>query len=93
MWIFVGAICKQTFLWFYYDARKELDFVYQRENGEYLGIEMRYKPKVSFTDVAIINKPEEYLILSKREFYTKGDIVIVPVYVFLSLLERSVKNL
>ena len=81
------------FLWFYYDARKELDFVYQRENGEYLGIEMKYKSKVSFKDVAIINKPEEYLILSKREFDTKGDIVIVPVYVFLALLERSVKNL
>ncbi|MCK4731025.1 MAG: hypothetical protein KAT65_01080 [Methanophagales archaeon] len=54
---------------------------------------MKYKPKVSFKDVASINKPEEYLILSKREFDTKGDIVIVPVYVFLSLLERSVKNL
>jgi len=41
----------------------------------------------------LINTPEEYLILSKSEFDTKGDIVIVPVYVFLALLERSVKNL
>jgi len=35
-----------------------LNFVYQREDGEYLGIVMKYKPKVSFKDVAIINKPE-----------------------------------
>jgi hypothetical protein len=83
------------FLWFYYDARKELDFVYQRENGEYLGIEVKYKPKVSFKDVTTINMPEEYLILSKREFEVNesGNIAIVPVYVFLSLLESSAKNL
>jgi hypothetical protein len=83
------------FLWFYYDARKELDFVYQRENEEYLGIEVKYKPKVSFRDVATLNMPEEYLILSKREFEVNesGNIAIVPVYVFLCLLESSPKNL
>jgi hypothetical protein len=31
--------------------------------------------------------------MSTSEFDTNGTIVIVPVYVFLSLLERSVKNL
>ncbi|MEA2033386.1 MAG: DUF4143 domain-containing protein, partial [Euryarchaeota archaeon] len=81
------------FLWFYYDARKELDFVYQRENGEYLGIEVKYKQRVSFKDVATINMPKEYLILSKREFDTKGNIAIVPVYIFLCLLESSGNNL
>ncbi len=68
-----------------------MDFVYQRENSEYHGIEVKYKPKVSFTDVASINMPK--LILSKKEFDTKGDIAIVPAYVFLCLLESSVKNL
>ena len=81
------------FLWFYYDARKELDFVYQRENGEYLGIEVKYKPRVSFKDVATLSMPKEYLILSKREFDTKGNIAIVPVYIFLCLLESSENNL
>nr|QNO54030.1 hypothetical protein KFAGBJAM_00011 [Methanosarcinales archaeon ANME-1 ERB6] len=81
------------FLWFYYDARKELDFVYQRENGEYFGIEVKYKPRVSFKDVATLSMPKEYLILSKREFDTKGNIAIVPVYIFLCLLESSGNNL
>lgn len=81
------------FLWFYYDARKELDFVYQRENGEYFGIEVKYKPRVSFKDVATLSMPKEYLILSKREFDTKGNIAIVPVYIFLCLLESSENNL
>ena len=81
------------YLWFFYDARKELDFVYQRENGEYLGIEVKYKPKISFKDVAVLDMPKEYLILSKREFDTKENKAIVPVHVFLCLLESSGNNL
>lgn len=70
-----------------------MDFVYQRENVEYLGIEVKYKPRVSFKDVAILSMLKEYLILSKREFDTKGNIAIVPVYIFLCLLESSENNL
>jgi Predicted ATPase (AAA+ superfamily) len=79
------------FLWFYYDARKELDFVYQRESGEYVGIEVKYSPKVSFKDAAAVDMPR--LMVSTGEFDTKGNIVIVPVHVFLALLDRSLKNL
>ena len=52
---------------------------------------MKYSPKVSFKDAATVNMPR--LMVSTGEFDTKGTIVIVPVHVFLSLLERSVKNL
>lgn len=41
----------------------------------------------------VLLRCEKTVGLSKSEFDTKGDIVIVPVYVFLALLERSVKNL
>ena len=54
---------------------------------------MKYKPRVTFKDVATLSMPKEYLILSKREFDTKGNIAIVPVYIFLCLLESSEKNL
>lgn len=81
------------FLWFYYDIRKELDFVYQRENGKYLGIEVKFKPRVSFKDASMVDPIKEYLILSKDEFNVSKNIAIVPIYIFLILLQCSEKNL
>lgn len=82
-------ISGSTFLgcvgYFYYGVRKELDFVLQRENGEYLGIEGKYKSKVSSKDISSINSVKEYLILSKGEFEVGENAIIVPIYVFLSL--------
>ena len=53
---------------------------------------MKYKPRVTFKDVATLSMPKEYLILSKKEFDMKGNKVIVPVHVFLCLLESSGNN-
>lgn len=81
------------FLWFYYDARKELDFIYRRENGEHLGIEAKFRPRVSFKDVPLVEPVREYLLLSKDEFDVGENRVIVPASVFLCLLRNSEKNL
>lgn len=81
------------FVWFYYDARKELDFVYQKESGKYLGIEVKYKPRVSFKDIPSVDPVKEYLLLSKDEFEMGENQIIVPISIFLSLLQNSEKNL
>jgi hypothetical protein len=81
------------FLWFYYDVRKELDFVYRREDGEYLGIEVKFRPRVSFKDLASVTQVREYMLLSKDEFEMGEKRAIVPVSVFLCLLRNSEKNL
>lgn len=82
---------ENRFLWFYYDVRKELDFIYQKENKEYLGIEVKYQPKVSFKDIRFLMK--ENLILSKNEFAVDKNTVILPIHIFLPLLQASSNNL
>jgi predicted AAA+ superfamily ATPase len=79
------------FLWFYYD-RGELDFVYKRENGDFLGIEVRYRSKIG-KEVYRIGSIREYLLLSKDDFDIGEDLMTVPVPVFLSLLQESEKSL
>ena len=79
------------FLWFYYDVRKELDFVFQKENGKYLGIEVKYRPRVSFKTP--LTNLEEYLVLSKDEFEIRDNIVILPIHIFLCLIQTSARNL
>lgn len=81
------------YVWFYYDARKELDFVYQKENGKYLGVEVKYKPKIAFKDISTISQIKEYLMLSRDEFEVSENIVIVPASIFLCSLKNSEKNL
>jgi hypothetical protein len=81
------------FTWFYYDVRRELDFVYRRENGKYLGIEVKYKPRVFFKDIPSVDPLKEYILLSVDEFESDGTKMIVPASIFLSLLQTSKKNL
>ena len=81
------------FLWFYYDARKELDFIYRKENGEHLGIEVKFRPRVSFKDMTSVDQVKEYLLLSRDEFERKENRIIVPAPAFLCLLRNSEKNL
>ncbi len=82
----------KSFLWFYYDRNKEIDFIFKRLN-DFLAIEVKYKSKVSFEDVKKIKEVKEYLILSKEDFEYKENEIIVPVHLFLALLEKSEKNL
>jgi predicted AAA+ superfamily ATPase len=84
---------KNTFLWFYYDTRgKEIDNVLM-QNGEYLGIEVKYQNNVSPRDVTRVQEIDNYLILSKHDVDKTDDTYVVPVEAFLSLLEMSKHNL
>ncbi|RZN57103.1 MAG: ATP-binding protein [Candidatus Methanomethylicota archaeon] len=76
-----------TFLWFYYDKRREIDFIFKREDGNYLGIEVKYKPEV-FKRIEI-NKVKNYIILSKDTFELEDRIAIVPISIFLALIKSS----
>ena len=54
------------YLWFSYDARKELDFVYRRDQGLYLGIEVTYQPRVSGKDIASHARIRDYVLLGRE---------------------------
>lgn len=83
-----------TFLWFYYDAKKELDFVYRKNTKRYIGIEIKYKSEVEIKDLKEVAPIKEHILLTKSDFDIKDENrVVIPVSLFLSLLKTSEKNL
>lgn len=81
-----------TFLWHYHD-RKEIDFVYKKGGGSYLGIESKYKAETSPKEIEKIAEIKEYIILSKDDFAFEENTSVVPTPIFLALLKSSEKNL
>jgi hypothetical protein len=82
----------ETFLWFYYDAKREIDFVIRMDEG-HLGIEVKYQYAISQKEIAKTDKIQNYLILTKDTFESKNNILFAPVSVLLAVLEKSDKNL
>lgn len=84
-----------TFLWFYYDKKgKEIDFIYKKENNKYLGLEVKYQYDIKKNDVTKISPVKDYILLSQETFDPSDTaLLVIPAYVFLSLLEISEKGL
>lgn len=82
-----------TFLWFYYNGKKEIDFVYKRNDNSYIGVEAKYQNSVSLKDIKKIDPIKEYILLTKDQFEPKGDVLFVPIAIFLALLGKSTKTL
>ena len=81
----------ETFLWFYYDKRgKEIDATF-KENGKYTGIEIKYRSQVGGLKKKEMDFLHNYIILS-REDVQEGESLVIPVDIFLSLLELSKGN-
>ncbi|MCW4048416.1 MAG: ATP-binding protein [Candidatus Bathyarchaeota archaeon] len=84
---------KNTFTWFYYDnSGREIDNIIKSGNS-YNGVEVKYRNNVSPKDVTRALGLREYLILSKDDFSVTRDTCVIPVSVYLSLLEHSSNNL
>lgn len=83
----------KTFLWNYYDkSGKEIDAIL-KENGEYSGIEIKYRTDVSKVRIKNISILKKFIILGKEDVGGKEKVIIVPVDVLLALLPSSEKNL
>jgi hypothetical protein len=83
----------KTFLWFYYDTHgRELDYVVKTSES-YVGIEVKYQSGVSFKDILKIPEVKKYIILTKEEVGQEENILMAPVEIFLSLLDKSGHNL
>ncbi len=81
-----------TFLWTYYDRTKELDAV-MRLDRQYQGIEVKYQMRVSERDVKKIPVIKDYIILSRDEIAERGNVLIMPAALFLSILPVSEGNI
>ena len=75
-------------------SKKEIDFIYKRNNKTYIGIEVKYQNTVSAkNDLYKIGSINEYLIISKDTFEKGKDYAIIPAYLLLAALQKSDKNL
>ncbi len=82
----------QTFLWSYYDkSGREMDAIL-KEDGGYSGIEVKYRAHVSEIKMRKIEPVKKYIFLSKEDIGGRGETMVVPVDIFLSLLTASEKN-
>ena len=77
-----------TFLWLYYDKSREIDFLYKKKDDKFIGLEVKYQNNVSLRDMSIIDKINEYYLISKDTFEL-NNISIIPVHLFLFLLQKS----
>ncbi|UCD85884.1 MAG: ATP-binding protein [Deltaproteobacteria bacterium] len=82
-----------TFLWFYYDARREIDFIFRNQKENLLGIEVKYQASPSEKDIRKIQGINEYIVLTKDEIRDTEGIMMFPLSVFLALLDKSDRNL
>lgn len=84
---------KNTFSWFYYDNRgREIDNIV-KNNGDYDAVEVKYRNNVTSSDVTRLQGVRQTIMLSRYDFSVTGKTIVIPVSVYLSLLERSEKNL
>lgn len=69
----------------YSNLAKEIDAIFQ-EDGVYLDIEVKYRGQVDERDIKGISPVKRYFVLSREEVGWKGDCIILPLDIFLSLL-------
>jgi len=81
-----------TFLWYYYDKNgREIDAIFKDDIG-YSGLEVKYRGQVDERGVKRIAPVKKYIVLSKEDVGGNGDIMIIPVDIFLALLPVSERN-
>lgn len=83
----------RTYLRFY-DGNKEIDFIYKKNNGRMLGIEVKYQNTASFQDIKMVNGINDCILLTKSsESAIKNNCAMIPTCLFLTLLQSSEHNL
>jgi len=82
-----------TFLWYFYNGGKEIDFIYKKEDGNYQGIEVKYQHSISDKEISRISNVPEYIVLTRDEMRSFKNVKFVPLVLFLAVLSKSEKNL
>jgi predicted AAA+ superfamily ATPase len=84
-----------TYLGFYHSqSGKEIDFIYVRNNGSAVGIEVKYQAGINLkSDLKRISAITEYIIMSRDEIGLYGQTAVVPACILLALVKKSPHNL
>jgi len=77
-----------TFLWFYYNRGREVDFIIKTDRG-FTSIEVKYRRNVDYRDIHKHPKINKHIILSKEDIDLKEDTLIITTPIFLLLLRKN----
>lgn len=69
----------------------EIDFVFKKEDGKEIGIEVKYQEGPSKKEINKISS--QTLVLTKKETDLEGEMWFIPAAVFLAILRKSEKHL
>jgi predicted AAA+ superfamily ATPase len=77
-----------SFLFFYNESGKEIDFILLNERSEVFGFEVKYREKA---ERMIMDKKElnHYFMITKNETDFTGDMKKIPAHIFFALLEKT----
>ncbi len=80
----------EAFLWFYYDNRREMDFLYRTPHDHLLGIEVKYQEKTSPSEITTITGLDGIFLVSKRSTELADPrVLMVPASIFTAALDPS----
>lgn len=84
-----------TYIPFYHsNTGREIDFIYKRNDGSSIGIEVKYQNSTSpIGDIRRIRAVSDYMILSKDELNLRSGVLTLPVCIFLALIKKSAHNM
>jgi len=79
----------KTYLGFFYSSTgREIDFIYRKNKGDFLGIEVKYREE-SKRKLTKIDEIKEYIVLTKSRLEKYDNALFIPVSLFLALLKKS----
>ena len=79
-----------AFVWFWYNDKKEIDFVYK--NNSLFGLEVKYRRKKE--KQITLPQIKEYINITKEDFELQDDNQIyLPAHLFLFLIKKGKKHI
>ncbi|MFQ6127788.1 MAG: ATP-binding protein [Thermoplasmata archaeon] len=78
-----------TILYFFYNPRSEVDFVYRQEKGEFTGIEVKYGVRERKGTFPNVSQLRERIVLTRDSIDFSREETQIPLAIFLSLLRKS----
>lgn len=76
-----------TFVWFWYDERNEIDFIYANE--DYFGIEIKIRGMVDTPRLPSISHIKKYCVITKEDLDFRENILCIPAHLFLFLIKKG----
>lgn len=72
-------LTKKDYEYYFYQNSKELDFYIPKKD---IGIEVKYKDKITSSDLKSFKKTKSKILVSKNTLELKDDILVIPAHLF-----------